>query len=251
MKDKYKSGYAKKRAANKRKSAPKPAGRKQNRKTTKVSKRGLVVPTKVHTSPGVLSQSSWLAANKLTPRVKAIEMVGTRNIYTNNDSDIFTCSPGHWACFTFPHLQKTDYQGICTVLPPAGTRVNAPKRFVSDSYLSDQSFTNTNNVSTEMELYDVVCRKDLPFINTFTIGTQAYTVSPDPVAYITEGIAACQGAPTLSVGRTALLIGTSPYDSPFFKEYFKVVKRTVVQLAPGASHRHTVSLKPSRLCTEE
>jgi len=53
------------------------------------------------------------------------------------------------------------------------------------------------------------------------------------------------------VSQLAMLIGSSPYDSPFFKDHFKVVRRNIIQLTPGASHRHTVSLKPNRLVKEE
>lgn len=247
MKDKYKSAYAKKRAT-KRKSAPK-------RKTTAPKKsnvkKAVVVPDRVRAAPGYLSTSLWVATNKPAPSIKAMKAVGLSSVYTDNISNISGSAVGHHGAFQLAHMPKFDIQGIDTAL--AGQEVNrsGPRRFVLESYYSETSITNNTTGSQEVELYDLVTKQDLPFIKSFVIGTNTYLVGANPIAYMVEGIAAAQAAATGSVVQTALLVGTNPFDSPFFKDHFKVVKRTIIQMSPGASHRHTVSLKPNRLCKEE
>lgn len=253
MKSQYKSAYAKKRAAKKstkpmrkgaRKSAPKRSYKKRNT---------LVVPSQIKQTPGVLSKSLWSAAGKLSPSIRAMQNVGLRSIYSNNASIITYANPNHWSCYSIPHIQKSHLQNIVDELPPWETTVQtAPRRFVLETYLSEISLTNNTTASHELELYDVVCRKDLPQSNTFIIGAaSAFICSPTPDSYITQGLAAAQGAASGTVAVNSLLIGSTPFDSPFFKDYFKVIKRTVVQQSPGACHRHTISLKPNKLIKEE
>jgi len=259
MKNQYKSAYAKKRAAAKRKAAgrkaKKPVRARRVRKAA-TKRRGVAVPTRIKHEPGVLSTSAWLSSSRPSKSLSLMERVGTRNIYTSNGSGQITNSSGYWGISNIKHLEKHDFQAILQEIPyeaqASGGGINsAPRRFVLESYLSDLAFSNFSTATVELELYDVVCRKDLPLLNDFTIGgLGTYNVGAYPADYIVQGLAAAQGTLTPAL-QSAMLIGSSPFDSPWFNEYFKVVKRTIVQLSAGAGHRHQVSLKPNRLLKEE
>jgi len=246
-----------KRVARRKPMAKKPLARvRKARRVPFTKRRGVAVPTKIKHEPGVLSTSTWLASSRPSKSVSLMERVGTRNVYTNNISGQISNSSGYWGLHDIKHVEKSDLMSIFAQIPnedqSSGGEINsAPRRFVLEAYLSDIAFTNLSTSTVELELYDVVCRKDLPLINPILIGgVGTFNVGSYPADYIVQGLAAAQGNASPAV-QSAMLIGSSPFDSPWFNEYFKVVKRTICQLSAGAGHRHQVSLKPNRLVKEE
>ena len=257
MHPKHKSPWAKAQAVKKVKARVAKAKLPLKRKLGKGKRRGAVVPTKIHAQPGVMTTTEWFSSSKPHGSIKLMEKVGVPSLYTDNVISQYTALPGYWGMFYIAHVQKNDIVNMMTFIQGAGVLQSAsPKRFVLDSYLADNAYTNNSTSNVEVELYDVVCRKDLPYNNSLSIGSGStvtnYTIRANPVDYIAQGIAAAQGGGTVTPPpQNTLMVGMSPFDSPFFNEYFKVVKRTICQLSPGATHRHTVSLKPNRLVKEE
>lgn len=257
MLDKYKSKYAKKRAQKKR-SAPRRAikpktARKPRAGKGKYSKKGLVIPTKISNSGGALSCSMWMSRSPASAKVRTIERVGAPNIFSSNSVSMTNVLNGYYGCTAISHLANDELTAsVFQPMPVSG--VKGPRQAVLESYHSEISFTNNSTAGAECEVYDVVVRKPLPRTNqinvTTSTGMVTYTCSPNVPSYIVQGLAAGTGI-TPAPASNSLQIGVSPFDSSFFNDYFKVVKRSIVQLTPGASHRHTVSLAPNKLLVED
>lgn len=96
-------------------------------------------------------------------------------------------------------------------------------------------FTNQENVNGRFTIYDVICRKD-------TNGTIT-----NPLTAISNGVADLSGA----IATDYLVPGFTPFMSPRFTEYFKVLQTTDVILSPGACHSHVVTYSPQKYLSKE
>jgi len=124
-----------------------------------------------------------------------------------------------------------------------------PRRYIHENMLSELNMTNSSLTGLEMEIYDIVCKRDVPTNNVILVnGTQQGTLPADsgPAAYWGYGVQAGNGAQQPFYN----YLGSSPYDSQFFRDYFKTLRRTRVFLPQGSTHRHVVNLSPNKLLDE-
>ena len=131
---------------------------------------------------------------------------------------------------------------------PTGTGV---QRCVLESLQSEISMVNQTNATTELEIYDISLRRDLPLSNSLRLNNgNTYTLIASPSSYWDKGTNAIANEADNTLPYPSDIIGSSPFDSPFFKDYFRVKKRTQVVLPQGAHHKHIVLLKPNHLMDE-
>ena len=235
-----------------RKAGVRKAGvRKARRAGVRPARRGLRLATalRLRSTAACMTQSTWRMSHKPTPQVTAIERVGAPNVYvTNGITGVYASTNRYgmnWLAYTSnPQLYK-----LFTLIP--SQRGN--RRLVLESVQALNSIANGTNAPVEMELYDIILKRDLPRTNVITSGGNPWTCTSDPVSYVLNGIAAAQSTgatPVSTFAQTNLPIGLSVYDSPFFNQYFKVSKRTIVELMPGATHQHAVYLTTNKLLDE-
>lgn len=256
MKSQYKSAYAKKRA-NKRKAVPKRSAPK--RKTVSDKRSAVVKPTRVAARVGYMSQSRWLSTIKSPSIVKTMAKLGAPNVYTTNGVRIQNGMGGCYSIGSIVHQPASTLGAVFAQDQSAPSNLG-PRRLLLESYIGTLNYTNGTNAPCEMELYDLVLKKDLPYTHTVQGGVPpnaiTTTLYDDPVAYILRGIQTGAGSagggfnPTFPTA-PSMMYGSSVYDSQYFKDYFKVVKRTIVELTGGSTHTHTVSLKSNRLLKQE
>jgi hypothetical protein len=100
-------------------------------------------------------------------------------------------------------------------------------------------YTNQSNGNVNLKLYDVICRKDLG---------SGSAVDPSSAWYngITDNVTT---GTVSSVSSTNL--GATPFMSPLFCQYFKVLKVTSIILAAGQSHHHYVKRTLNRMINDE
>lgn len=182
--------------------------------------------------------------NRLSKQVLAIKRVGAPDEWVINGGSIVQPPTGYQEYETFPILPQMTLKDM---LATAGNQ-SSPNRLVVESALSEVTFTNIANSAAEVEIYDLVLKRDLPNLMTWTIGANTYTAAGAPEDYIRAGVNAGNSvAPGLNYHE---IIGSSPYDSQMFNTYFKTVKRTHVMLASGASHRHQALIKINKLVNQ-
>lgn len=255
-----KKPYAKKSYQPKKYSAKpkKSTGPKPRRKVAKMSSRpkfgkksGSAVPTRIKSTNNVVSHSTWLSTNKPSYKVTALEKVGAQNIVVDSTTIAGVASLGCYGATQVPHMINPRLNYIFSLLPAAAG--SAPRQFVLESYRSEVQVANQTNVIAEVELYDCVLKRDLPTTNAITTGNPAvpFALAASVIDYINKGMDMATASPSGTYQATTYPYGSSPYDSPLFKDYFKVVKRTVVEMSPGGVHQHVVSLKPNCLIRED
>ena len=121
-----------------------------------------------------------------------------------------------------------------------------PNRILVDSLQEEYTMTNFTNVPIEVDIYDLVCKRDMYLNQGFTANNATdYVSQAYPEQYWDSGLNA-----QASVSNTSLLSripGTSPTDSQLFNLYFRIKKRTTLLMPIGGSHRHLVNIKCNRV----
>ena len=112
-----------------------------------------------------------------------------------------------------------------------------PTRFCLQSLQAETQIVNTSNVGCQVDIYDIVCKRDAPITSA-----AQYDVSTPSRAWIT-GTELQATLVDPGAVQQAYLPGSLPTDSQLFKDFYKVVQRKEVLMNPGGQHTHKVSLR--------
>lgn len=149
-----------------------------------------------------------------------MQKISAPNHWLVNGTANLESSVGQQGIFQTQIATKNQLQSISAVLGP----VNPPaSRYLLESVDAETIFSNSACTSALLILYDYVVKRDLPNVS--------YLSGPDLTWY--QGIDEEGGSAT-----DANTVGSRPYESDMFNQYYKIVKTTRVNLSPGSTHRH-------------
>lgn len=197
---------------------------------------------------GVLNQSTCVVKRRPTPQVLAMERIGMPNIKLGSLAQTFLVDPGLQYNLSISHMSQQQLASIRQLVPPQAAPLAS--RYVLESWQSEMVFTNTTSASVEMEFYDICLKRDT-FAGNYTTNTTVPVTYPinigSPSEYWRAGaLMNANLADTTTQPLTpSNFMGSSPFDSQLFRDYFKVLKRTRVLLTQGGSHRHFVIFHPN------
>lgn len=204
---------------------------------------------RLQASGGEVTQSSWMLENP--PRasraaiIRAISLVGQSNIYMRQKPLILNAAAGFQNFKSVSHQSISDLLYIRSLI--SGT-INQPMRYVLQDYTSELAFTNTTNSSLEIELFDIILRRDLQSQTTYVPPSGGpFILNGDPETYWDVGVKVMSGQSPTTTPSNSLTVGALPFDSQLFRDFFKVVRRTKVMMSQGASHRHFIHLKANHI----
>jgi len=174
-----------------------------------------------------------------------MKQVGAPDSYIVNGGFNCNVSQGTQRFYGFNSVTQGHVEDICQ---SAGSQ-SALNRVCLENAVATLSLTNITNTSAEIDIFDIIFKRDVPDAIKVALTAGTYIVANGDVAQmINEGINAARSlAPGASGSYT---VGTNAWDSQIFKEYCRVVKRTRVMLASGASHRHTSSVNISKVLAQ-
>ena len=202
---------------------------------------------------GEITQSSFRLTRRPTKQVLALKRVGAPNVAIDQTTQILSIAPGFQGV-AYDYINNCGYLNNIQLTIPANSASAAPTRFLLESTMCEYAFTNTTTATVEVEIYDIVQRRDLQSQWTYQVlpvgSPGAYTLVLDgnPRDYWNIGTLIGNNEPSTYAGpRPQNILGSSPFDSQLFRDYFTVKKRTRVMLPLGASHRHFVTMKPNLL----
>ena len=207
-----------------------------------------IVPHRVSHVVGQMSKSYFGLGSKVSSQVKALKRVGAPNLKVMQYPAQLLVPFGFQNYFSYSLYNMSDIRQMLNTVA-VGTNAGS-KRIVLESVQSDITFTNSSNSSAEVEIYDLVLKHDLLINPSFTVNGLVYPASPDPTNYWSQGVLAAENSPSGTTPAPSTFIGSTPFDSLLWKDYFKLKKRTSVMLPQGGTHRHSVCMKPSRLIDE-
>jgi len=205
-------------------------------------------------SSGIASKSVFSLYHKPSYTAKLLKTVGAPNMYTSQRVGQTIGAYGFQASSLVPHISVDllKIQAGNLGLNTGTVATSGSGRYVMDSYQSELMLTNATNSACEVEIYDIACKRDLLVENEEFIGGAISDYYPwngliGPIDAWRLGLAIANGANPASASDYHNYFGASPFDSQIFKNYFKVLKRTNVQMPCGASHSHWNFAKPNRV----
>lgn len=227
--------------------------RARTQKTKKMSK-SLVVsrfkgmkrsrPMRYVSAAGSITNSLWsFGRRRASKQVLAMRRVGAPDVQLRNYAQQIQVAQNTQRFVSFEGCSPAQ---LLSLLTTAGNQ-NSPNRALVESSMNELTFTNPTNGPLELEIYDIVFKRDVPNGFNLTLSSGTYSIVGSVEGMIAGGIlAGGQYGPT-STAKPDQIIGASPYDSQLFKDYCKVSKRSHVLLSSGASHRHQVINKVNRV----
>lgn len=198
----------------------------------------------IQSASGLMTNSLWSYRARALPfRVRAMKAVGAPDIYHQNYAQVLNTATGLQTYTSFPSVTPAQLKAIS-----GNTPSGAPNRVLIQNAQTEITFTNVNNTSCEVELYDIFFKRDLSIGANITTTLGNYTIEDIDEMIANGAKASANIAPGGS--DVSRYIGASPFDSQPFKNYCRVVKRTHVMLASGASHRHQALIGVNKLGDE-
>lgn len=222
----------------------------------------------------------FVASSKPSPQVSVIKKGGASNYINLTYPGLITAPGGSQASSSWYVSCANDLRRIWASIQGyyinqnsttksefagnAGSIPNATFRYVLESAMSVLHLANTCGTPVNMELYDIVCKRDTPQVPLAFTGNFLSTVFTNPVGRDGQGTTILDpsiawylgmtnqasqatgfetNAQELPIGPSNL--GATPYQSKLFKDYFKVVRKSNVVLPIGGQHKHFVDLKPN------
>jgi len=113
---------------------------------------------------------------------------------------------------------------------------NQTCKTIIESCTENSIIRNQNNNDCYLTLYDIVCRRD-----------QYASTSSEQTPFTSWA----NGNGDAGASNMLYQVGTTPFSSPQFTQYFKVVKVTHIILPAGGTHEHRVHYEPNRLISRE
>lgn len=216
------------------------------------------VPKTIQGRSGQVTFSSALHKHRASAAIRGHKMLTPDSIYSFSNGFTQNNLSGSQTYWNGTHMSQNTLRTIMTLIQnqqfPGLTGVNpfGPVRGVIRGCVEEYLINNATTQSIEMDLYDLVLKRDLMSSFSFNANGQSYSVSPTPDDYINVGLLAQQGATQGSppVPLPFYNLSSVPTDSQLFNQFFKITKKTRVFMAPGACHKHTVNIKTNKLIDE-
>lgn len=104
-------------------------------------------------------------------------------------------------------------------------------QLVLHSIKAELLFTNSSSSNSAITIYDIVARKDAGNANV-NLPSQAWRYGVDQAGGAADDY---------------LIVGSEPTESVAFNQFYKIVQRKRVSMAPGQLHRHEIYYQPNKL----
>jgi len=215
-------------------------------------------PTSLATKPA--GRFTALNGNMTNSKCTHLSIYPRRNVRLQNALSVSTIlsdqypirvdgTYGFQAISSFGFFRQQDIAKLPQYpVPVPGVGGNLPYRILLQSVTGNLTMANACSAPVELEIFDIVLKRDLPLALQWTQHGNSWTVPETyPDAMWAQGSYANNA--TINTGGSAFSanIAASPFDSTLFNAYFKVKKRTKVLLGQGGVHRHSVVSRVNKL----
>nr|WAE42969.1 MAG: capsid protein [Cressdnaviricota sp.] len=154
-----------------------------------------------------------------------------RNYFATNGAGRKTATVGNQQAFDDLHMFDATDVGLIT----AKITANKTNRFYLLSCSAELLMTNQELSNCRYTIYDIIARRDINAAANDSPGTAWAT------SYADEG----------GSNSDYQIVGSTPFSSDLFTQFFKVIKVTHGVLAQGQTHCHKIQFHPMRLIDGE
>lgn len=183
------------------------------------------------------SMSKFFYGKRRIPKAFSLTKKGlSRNYYVNNGSVRLTGGVGVQSMYSpLIMFNYTDINAINTRIAGSIPNVN---RYMLYSCSAELLLTNQDLGNVRLTLYDIIARRDMDSSHSGQLTAPDYAWGN---SYSDEGASNSDN----------LVIGSTPFSSDLFTQYFKVLKITHLDMSQGQTHTHRVHFAPNRIVDQE
>lgn len=183
---------------------------------------------------GIVTQSVFSRYTKPSFGAKVRKNASSPNYGITNASATFDALSGFQGVNAQSYCFQSQLISLFGNMPTTAPAGNETRRLLYESFQRKIMYTNASSASAILDLYDIVCKQDCDLFAdaAWSDGVNMETSLP-------------AGTPPYKV------LGIKPWHSQRFNEFYTVVKKTTVNLTAGASHQHSVSIKPNAIIKEQ
>lgn len=183
--------------------------------------------------------------------VKQAKQIGAPSLISRSTYNSMAVKSGTQNTLVSQNFTYQDMSELLnTVITGAFVAGQGPARAVVKGLVEEYILTNATNAGVEVDIYDIVCKRDIPFNLTFNANSYIYGAVPSPDAYWATGLNAQQnlnpGTGMLPDPQPFQMLTTKPTDSHLFNDYFRITKKCRVMMAAGASHKHLLNISVNK-----
>lgn len=164
------------------------------------------------------------------------------NRYVNTHAGVqLTCGVGVQSQYS-PNVGAANYVDLNTMEASTDYWINGANsvgnatvaKWFLESFTGSLQMSNASAAAVTMTIFDCIARRDVASTNVY---------SPQ--------IAWTSGVTDEGVANGANQVGSLPFESDLFTQFYKVVKSTKVILASGECHKHVFNMEPNQLLHHE
>lgn len=183
---------------------------------------------------GVITRSSYGATGVMSGKDYVRRNAAQPTYLVQNTPTQFNALCGEQGIFWLGLQNRSQLQQYFAQIPSSTPTNNKTRAIFVDYTIATSHYTNASNASCTIDLYDVVVKQDNDIASPLQAWSDGITME-----LVTPGTGSINS------------LGILPNMSEQFKEFFKIVNVTHVNLAAGATHCHNISLKPRKVCKEQ
>lgn len=183
---------------------------------------------------GIVTQSKFNIRYRNSISALIRKNASAPNYDISNGVGSFEALSGFQGSIDSSYCLQSQLQTVFSRMPATAPTGNATRRMLYESFMRKIVFTNASSASAVLDLYDIACKEDNDlFVKaSWSDGVNMETTLPS-------------GTPPVNV------LGIRPWHSQRFNQFFRVIRKTTVNLTAGASHQHNVSLQLNALVKEQ
>lgn len=195
---------------------------------------------------GLPSFSKFALTNKPNKTLLAMKRVSAPNYRVYNGSEQIVNLEGFQNAGVYAWNDRGDLLAIQALVPAQTTTYPfAPNRYHLESMVGELLMTNSSLATQYIDIYDIVQKRD----TGYNPGAPGTGPTANPLNAWKYGVS--DQSPTAPDLNAWECINSLPTDSKLFNDWFRIIKRSHIGLTAGATHRHSVVLKPNKIVDAE
>lgn len=204
---------------------------------------------------GSLTNSDKFYSHRAEAMVRTMKKVGVPQIYSLNNGARYNGAFGFQNIWSLSLLNQSQLSTILHTVQKQSGLVNTygivyPQAYCLESVIGNFNIANCSTVAVELEIYDVVPKRDVYTKMQFGTNYPAvpYETTGTPDEMWKKGSLWSNGENvTGTTPYPAESLGAKPTDIQLWNDYWKITGKKRVMLSAGGVHRHTINVKVNKL----
>ena len=200
---------------------------------------------------GQVTFSSASHYQKRNHQSALIKDLSAPSMFSGSNGATFNCLAGTQSSVSFANIGVAQMSALLQFAATSSVGTSLQTRGAARSVIlgatNEYLVCNSTETSATVDIYDITLKRDLQTQWEALVNGQTYVSAANPESYWDNGLLIQQTQITPPAIAFKDILNTVPTDSQLFNNYFKITKKSKINLCPGATHKHLVKIATNRL----